>query len=174
MSSKLTLPELKSLCKENKIKGYSKLKKDEIIQLLKDNNIQFKQDDKKDKVEKESSDNSSDDSSKDSTDSSTEKTKLKNEIKKETTEELDSSMKNELTKLYVFKDDKSSKFWEIKYENSDEEKRKYIVRYGKVDTNGTSSKPKMDTLKNINKIIDAKLKKGYVIMEVETKESSSL
>jgi len=171
MSSKLTLPQLKSLCKEHNIKGYSKLKKDEILQLLKDKNIQIDQEtkDTKENVEKESSDNVSETSS----ESSTKKTKVKKEIKKETTEEIDSTMENELTKMYIFKDDKSDKFWEIKYENNGAEKRKYIVRYGKVDTPGSRSKPKMDTLKNIDKIIETKVKKGYIIMEVESKESVS-
>lgn len=172
MSSKLTLPQLKSLCKEHNIKGYSKLKKDEILQLLKDKNIQIDQEtkDTKENVEKESSDNVSETAS----ELSTKKTKVKKEIKKETEEELDSTMENEKTILYVFKDDKSNKFWEIKYEDNGAEKRKYIVRYGKVDTPGSRSKPKMDTIKKIEDIIETKVKKGYIIMEVEGKEIVSL
>jgi hypothetical protein len=38
---KITIKELKVICKNNKLKRYSKLKKDEIIQLLNNNNIQF-------------------------------------------------------------------------------------------------------------------------------------
>lgn len=38
---KTTLQQLKQLCKENKLKNYSQLKKDQLVQLLRENNIQF-------------------------------------------------------------------------------------------------------------------------------------
>ena len=52
MTTKVSLPELKSLCKENNIKGYSKLKKDEIIDLLNKNKIEIKDPKRKEDVEK--------------------------------------------------------------------------------------------------------------------------
>ena len=38
---KTTLQQLKQLCKENKLKNYSQLKKDQLVQLLREKNIQF-------------------------------------------------------------------------------------------------------------------------------------
>ena len=152
MSTKISLPELKSLCKDNNIKGYSKLKKDEIIDLLKKNKVDIK------KV-----------SNRTEIDNVTEKVSNMS-IKQKENEELNDEFENETIKYYVFNDDKSNKFWEIKYEDNNADKRKYIVRYGKVDTHGIRSKPKMDTLTNIDKIIDNKIKKGYSIVEVEIKK----
>ena len=71
-------------------------------------------------------------------------------------------MGDSINKYYKLKDDKSDKFWEISYDDSAAEKLKYIVRYGKEGTSGTSSKIKKDTLINIQKIIKTKEKKGYV------------
>ena len=56
----------------------------------------------------------------------------------------------------IFKDEKSDKFWEIKFEDTNDDKRKFIVRYGKVDTPGSSAEPKLDTITNIKKLIEAK------------------
>ena len=152
MSTKISLPELKSLCKDNNIKGYSKLKKDEIIDLLKKNKVDIKKVSERTEI-----------------DDITEK--ISNiGIKQKENEEINDEFKNEIIKYFVFNDDKSNKFWEIKYEDNNEDKRKYIVRYGKVDTTGSRSKPKMDTLTNINKIIDNKTKKGYSIVEVDIKK----
>ncbi len=149
MSSKISLPELKTLCKENNIKGYSKLKKNEIIELLKENKIEIK-----------------DSKREDITDVTENLKKLEIKDKKMETknEELDEKMKNPLIKYYELKDDKSEKFWEIKYDNTKEEKIKYIVRYGKIKTPGSVSKPKMDNIKNIEKIIETKVKKGYELI----------
>jgi len=163
MSSKITLPELKDLCKENSIKGFSKLKKNEIIDLLKKNNIDIVPQKNREETEVV----------KKSDIKETEKSTSDNEIpkkvnKKETTKdkeekELDEIMKNPIVKYYVYEDEKSNKFWEITYDNIKEEKIKYIVRYGKTDTPGSRSKPKKDTLKNIEKLIETKIKKGYKI-----------
>ena len=153
MTTKISLPELKSLCKDNNIKGYSKLKKDEIIDLLKKNKVDIKKVSERAEI-----------------DDITEK--ISNiGIKQKENEEINDEFKNEIIKYFVFNDDKSNKFWEIKYEDNNGDKRKYIVRYGKVDTPGSRSKPKMDTLTNINKIIDNKIKKGYSIVEVDIKKT---
>ena len=153
MTTKVSLPELKSLCKENNIKGYSKLKKDEIIDLLNKNKIEIKDPKRKEDVEKLTEDLKELDVK--------EKKPKKSEIKKDESEDLDDKMKDPITKYYIFKDEKSDKFWEIIYDNTSEEKIKYIVRYGKVNTPGSRSKPKMDTMKNIEKLIETKTKKGY-------------
>ena len=153
MTTKVSLPELKSLCKENNIKGYSKLKKDEIIDLLNKNKIEIKDPKRKEDVEKLTEDLKELDVK--------EKKPKKSEIKKDESEDLDDKMKDPITKYYIFKDEKSDKFWEIIYDNKSEEKIKYIVRYGKVNTPGSRSKPKMDTMKNIEKLIETKTKKGY-------------
>ena len=153
MTTKVSLPELKSLCKENNIKGYSKLKKDEIIDLLNKNKIEIKDPKRKEDIEKLTEDLKELDVK--------EKKPKKSEIKKDESEELDDKMKKPITKYYLFKDEKSDKFWEIMYDNISEEKIKYIVRYGKVDTPGSRSKPKMDSMKNIEKLIETKIKKGY-------------
>ena len=71
-------------------------------------------------------------------------------------------MNNEVIEYYIFKDEKSDKFWEIKFEDTNDDKRKFIVRYGKVDTPGSSAEPKLDTITNIKKLIETKIKKGYV------------
>ena len=42
MSSKATLLKLKELCRDNNIKGYSKLKKNEIIELLEKSSINLR------------------------------------------------------------------------------------------------------------------------------------
>lgn len=149
MSSKISLPELKTLCKENNIKGYSKLKKNEIIELLKENKIEIK-----------------DSKREDITDVTEKLKKLEVKDKKieSKDEEIDEKMKNPLIEYYEFKDEKSEKFWEIKYDNIDEEKIKYIVKYGKIKTSGSVSKPKMDNIKNIEKIIETKVKKGYKLV----------
>ena len=153
MTTKVSLPELKSLCKENNIKGYSKLKKDEIIDLLNKNKIEIKDPKREEDVEKLTEDLKDLDVK--------EKKPKKSEIKKDESEDLDDKMKDPITKYYIFKDEKSDKFWEIIYDNTSEEKIKYIVRYGKVNTPGSRSKPKMDTMKNIEKLIETKTKKGY-------------
>lgn len=160
MTTKLSLPELKSLCKENKIKGYSKLKKDEIIDLLKNNNIEMKSSlrSEVEDVSKKMTD------LKISNDKKEDKKTNKTE-KKEEKEEIDDKLENEIKKYYEFKNDKSNKFWEIKYEDNKSEKRKYIVRYGSTDTSGKTVSPKLDTIKNIEKLIETKIKKGYEIVK---------
>ena len=162
MTSKITLPELKTLCKDNNIKGFSKLKKDEIIELLKTNGLKI---DTKIDI-----DNVSNDLKKMSVKETKKEPKENKEIKdsKKTSKEtkkkeiLDDKMNNEVIEYYIFKDEKSDKFWEIKFEDTNEDKRKFIVRYGKVDTPGSRAEPKIDTITNIKKLIETKIKKGYV------------
>ena len=45
--------------------------------------------------------------------------------------------------------------------HSDNEKQRYIVRYGKVDNPGTTSKNE-ETSEKIQKLIQEKITKGYV------------
>jgi predicted DNA-binding WGR domain protein len=205
MTEKITLPQLKNLCKDRGIRGYSKLNKKEIILLIdstlsnKDDHPEkrneFKtikemsnKDDKSDIVKKTKTikDEHPEKMKKTKTikDEHPEKMKktktikenpIKNEdsdIVKETKTIKEKSIKNEdseneimgkiITKHYKLKDDKSDKFWEIIYEDINDEKKKYKVRYGKEGTDGTYSKIKEDTLKKIEEIIISKVKKGYV------------
>ena len=183
MSNKITLPELKSLCKTNNIKNYSKLKKDEIIELLKKNDVKFRSEEtdiingaqenfvsSKKQLYKQTIDNSSEDTEITKISEDIEKIDLKEKqtTKKESPkkkgkeiEELDDVFDNEMIKYFIFNDEKSNKFWEIKYEDNINEKRKYIIRYGKESTPGSRTKPKMDTMKNIEKLINSKISKGY-------------
>jgi predicted DNA-binding WGR domain protein len=193
MNEKLTLPQLKNLCKDRGIKGYSKLNKKELILLI-DNTLSNKDEntdkvketktskDKSDKDEiiekvketKTSKDKSDKDeitekvketkTSKDKSDKDeiTEKVKETKTIKDKSEEKINEMMGKTITEHYKLKDDKSDKFWEIIYEDIDNEKKKYKVKYGKEGTDGTYSKIKEDTLKNIQKIIISKEKKGYV------------
>lgn len=156
MATKVSIPYLKNLCKENKIKNYSKLKKDEIIDLLKKNKIEINDPKRKEGIEELTEDLKE-------LDVKDVKDHFIKEVSKNLVEsyELDDKMKDPITKYYTFKDDKSEKFWEIKYENDDKELLKFIVRYGKIGTPGSRSKPKMEKLSNINKLIQTKINKGY-------------
>lgn len=162
MTSKVTLPELKALCKDNNIKGFSKLKKEEIIDLLKTNGVKI---DTKIDIDKVSNDlkkmsvKETKETKKESKETKDSKKTSKETKKKEV---LDDKMKNEVMEYYIFKDEKSDKFWEIKFEDTKDEKRKFIVRYGKVDTPGSKAEPKLDTITNIKKLIETKINKGYV------------
>ena len=164
MTSKITLPELKALCKDNNIKGFSKLKKEEIIDLLKSNGVKIHDKiDTKDDIDKVSSimkKMSVKETKKEPKEPNDSKKTSKVTNKKK--EVLDDKMNNEVIEYYIFKDEKSDKFWEIKFEDTNDDKRKFIVRYGKVDTPGSSAEPKLDTITNIKKLIEAKIKKGYV------------
>ncbi len=179
MTSKITLPELKSLCKDNNIKGFSKLKKEEVIDLLKTNGVKIdtksntKVDTKSNTktvtkaVTKSDIDEVSNDLKKMNVKETKKESKVQKDSKKtskETKKEeiLDDKMTNEVTEYYIFKDEKSEKFWEIKFEDTNDDKRKFIVRYGKVDTPGSRAEPKLDTITNIKKLIETKIKKGYV------------
>ena len=155
MNEKLTLPQLKNLCKDRGIKGYSKLNKKELILLI-DNTLSNK-DENTDKVKETKT--SKDKSDKDEI---IEKVKETKTIKDKSEEKINEMMGKTITEHYKLKDDKSDKFWEIIYEDIDNEKKKYKVKYGKEGTDGTYSKIKEDTLKNIQKIIISKEKKGYV------------
>ena len=165
MTSKITLPELKALCRDNNIKGFSKLKKEEIVDLLKtngvkiDNKIDTKIDIDIDKMSNDLKKMSVKETKKEPKETKDSKKTSKETKKKEI---LDDKMNNEVIEYYIFKDEKSDKFWEIKFEDTNDDKRKFIVRYGKVDTPGSSAEPKLDTITNIKKLIETKIKKGYV------------
>lgn len=62
-----------------------------------------------------------------------------------------------------FKDDKSNKFWRIKYVSGES---KFNINYGRADTTGRFEEKEFDSLyiceKEAAKIIRQKLKKGYV------------
>lgn len=68
---------------------------------------------------------------------------------------------------YEFKDDKSSKFWEINREDDC-----FVVTYGKIGTDGTSqTKTFTDSAiaeKEYEKMVKSKTKKGYVLVEANT------
>lgn len=167
MTSKITLPELKSLCKDNNIKGFSKLKKEEVIDLLKTNGVKIDTKSITKTVTKSDIDKVSNDLKKMNVKETKKESKVQKDSKKtskETKKEeiLDDKMTNEVTEYYIFKDEKSEKFWEIKFEDTNDDKRKFIVRYGKVDTPGSRAEPKLDTITNIKKLIETKIKKGYV------------
>ena len=161
----VSIANLKALAKENNLKGYSTKTKDELLIELVKAQIEIPL------VYKERNETNSDSGS----DSSKPKKKATGGAKKET--ESDSTEKKprakkekpefeesdmiKSKKVYLeFKDEKSDKFWEIIYENSDNEKQRYIVRYGKVDSPGTTSKNE-DTAEKIQKLIEDKKKKGY-------------
>lgn len=151
MSTKISLPDLKNLCKENNIKGYSKLKKDEIINLLKTNKVEIKPLSIRCETEKITED--------------LEKLTVKDNKKKKSENDtvINDKFDKPIIKYYTFKDEKSDKFWEITYEDSKDEKVKYLVRYGKKDTPGSRSIPKMDKMSNINKLMSTKTEKGYIL-----------
>jgi predicted DNA-binding WGR domain protein len=72
-----------------------------------------------------------------------------------------------MKKYFEYKDDKSSKFWEISLVEN-----KLTTRYGKIGTDGQISDKPFDNMekaiKEYNKLVTEKTKKGYV--EVENKE----
>ncbi len=69
---------------------------------------------------------------------------------------------------FEFKDDKSSKFWEISIND-----KTMTTRYGKIGTNGQSSEKPFETdvlaKKEYNKLIAEKTKKGYVEISLNSK-----
>ena len=64
------------------------------------------------------------------------------------------------TQLYYYNDDKSHKFWEITYDS--EKGGEYKIRFGKIGSKGCQN-TKIDTLENIEKLIQTKIKKGYIM-----------
>ena len=87
-------------------------------------------------------------------------TEKKLRAKKEKPEFEQSDMVKTKKEYFKMEDEKSNKFWEIIYERTENEKQRYIVRYGKVGNSGTTSKNE-DTSDKIQKIIEEKKKKGY-------------
>ena len=69
--------------------------------------------------------------------------------------DTNNSKKNIVQIKLIYEDDKSNKFWNIEY-TSDE----YKVNYGKKNTNG-KKQYKKSNIKDIEKLIESKLKKGY-------------
>ncbi|EMJ77882.1 WGR domain protein [Leptospira borgpetersenii serovar Hardjo-bovis str. Sponselee] len=80
----------------------------------------------------------------------------------------ESIMKNHLT----YKDDKSDKFWNIETSG-----KSFTVTYGKVGTTGTSQTKTFDNeekcLKEAEKLLSEKLKKGYVKINFSQKKGKS-
>jgi predicted DNA-binding WGR domain protein len=161
----VSIANLKALAKENDLKGYSTKTKDELLIELVKAGIKIPL------VYKERNETNSDsgsDSSKPKKkatggakkETESDSTEKKPRAKKEKPEFEKSDMVKPKTVYLKLKDEKSDKFWEIIYENSDNEKQKYIVRYGKVDSPGTTSKNE-DTSEKIQKLIEDKKKKGY-------------
>ena len=64
------------------------------------------------------------------------------------------------TQLYYYNDNKSQKFWEITYDS--EKGGEYKTRFGKNGSEGRQH-TKIDTLENIEKLIQTKIKKGYIM-----------
>ena len=156
---------LNALAKENNLKGYSTKTKDELLIELVKAKIEIPL------VYKERNETNSDsgsDSSKPKKkatggakkETESDSTEKKPRAKKEKPEFEKSDMVKPKTVFLKLENEKSKKFWEIIYENSDNEKQKYIVRYGKVDSPGTTSKNE-DTSEKIQKLIKDKKEKGY-------------
>lgn len=63
-------------------------------------------------------------------------------------------------RYFEFRDEKSSKFWEIEIKG-----KSFLVRYGRIGTNGQTNEKKFKTTEKANaeaeKVINSKLKKGY-------------
>lgn len=76
-----------------------------------------------------------------------------------------------MKRYFEYKEDKSSKFWEITLE-----KTTITTRYGKIGTDGQSSTKTLDTKeqaqKEFEKLIKAKFKKGYVEIIKEKQEKT--
>ena len=71
-----------------------------------------------------------------------------------------------MNKYLTFEDDKSSKFWKIEVSG-----KSYTVNYGKLGSKGTSKTKNFSddesAMKDAEKVLRAKLKKGYVESELE-------
>ena len=163
----VSIANLKALAKESNLKGYSTKTKDELLIELVKAQIEIPL------VHKERNETNSDsgsDSSKPKKkatggtkkkETESDSTEKKPRAKKEKPEFEKSDMVKPKTVYLELEDEKSKKFWEIISENSDNEKQRYIVRYGKVDNPGTTSKNE-ETSEKIQKLIQEKITKGYV------------
>jgi len=163
----VSIANLKALAKESNLKGYSTKTKDELLIELVKAQIEIPL------VHKERNETNSDsgsDSSKPKKkatggtkkkETESDSTEKKPRAKKEKPEFEKSDMVKPKTVFLKSENEKSKKSWEIIYENSDNEKQKYIVRYGKVDNPGTTSKNE-ETSEKIQKLIQEKITKGYV------------
>jgi len=74
-----------------------------------------------------------------------------------------------MKKYFEFEDEKSSKFWQIEVEDES-----FTVTFGKIGTDGQTQTKDFDTeeqcLKEAQKLIDEKLKKGYVDKTTEDED----
>lgn len=74
-------------------------------------------------------------------------------------------MNNKFTKIFDYKDDKSSKFWEVTQNGNS-----VIVRYGKAGSNGQSQEKlfsdNAEASKHVAKLISEKIRKGYAEVSV--------
>jgi len=163
--SSISVLTLKTLAKEHNIKGYSTMSKDLLLITLMENGVNVRshleiKERKETNPEPEKSKAKKKETSGGKKDKS-ETEEKKPRTKKEKPEFEQSDMIKSKKECYVFKDDKSDKFWNIIYERSDNEKQKYIIQYGKVGSSGTESK-NIETSEKIQKLIGEKIKKGYV------------
>jgi predicted DNA-binding WGR domain protein len=168
------LVDLKALAKEHKLTGYSTMKKSDLVKFLeesgikipivhkerKETNLKTEVSKPKKKVPSEAKKETDSTEKKPGAKKETDSTEKKHIAKKEKPEFEKSDMVKPKTVFLKLENEKSKKFWEIIYENSDNEKQKYIVRYGKVDSPGTTSKNE-DTSEKIQKLIKDKKEKGY-------------
>lgn len=162
--SDISVATLKTLAKENGIKGFSLMSKVLLIITLMENGVDVRshleiKERKESNPESEVSKSKKKETGGGSKKDKTEEKKPKEKKEKPDFEEKD--MIKSKKECYIFKDEKSDKFWNITYERSDNAKQKYIVNYGKVDSPGTISK-NIETSEKIQKLIEDKKKKGYV------------
>lgn len=75
------------------------------------------------------------------------------------------------SEMYIYQDEKSNKFWRIEYiPNKDGE---YRIEYGKIN-NSSRIELKSDTWMKIKKLINSKIKKGYILDSKKRIECFSL
>ena len=157
--------ELIKLYKENNIKDFSKMSKELRLITVIENGVDVRSHlEIKERKETNPEPEKSKAKKKETSGGKKEKSETeekKPRAKKEKPEFEQSDMIKSKKECYVFKDDKSDKFWNIIYERSDNEKQKYIIQYGKVGSSGTETK-NIETLEKIQKLIQEKIKKGYV------------
>ena len=163
--SDISVATLKTLAKENGIKGFSLMSKVLLIITLMENGVNVRSHLEIKERKEANSESEVSKSKKKETGGGSKKDKPETEKKpKEKKEKADFEEKDMIKskkECYIFQDEKSNKFWNITYERSDNEKQKYIIQYGKVGSSGTETK-NIETLKKIQKLIEEKINKGYV------------
>jgi len=164
--SSIPLPTLKAIAKDKGIKGFSTMSKDLLlITLIMEYGVDLRSHlETKERKETNPENEVSKPKKKAPSEAKKDKSETKEKKQKEKKEKPEfekSDMVKPKTVYLELEDEKSKKkFWEIISENSDNEKQKYIVRYGKVGNSGTESKNE-DTAEKIQKLIKDKKEKGY-------------